>query len=73
MTLKLVEHLGGDLSILVLAPRKPSQEVKHLLRNLLLLKLKTDNTKVGDLSDGVRDTSPLLGVLCETTHHPSQT
>ena len=73
VTLELLEHLGGNLRILVFAPRKPSQKFKHLPRDLLPLDLETDDAKIGNLSNSIRDASPLLGVLCETTHHPSQT
>ena len=73
MTLELLEHLGGNLRILVFAPRKPSQKFKHLPRDLLPLDLETDDAKIGNLSNSIRDASPLLRGVREPTHHPPQT
>ena len=44
VALELLEHLGGNLRLLVLTPGKKTQEIKHLLRNLLLLKFESDDT-----------------------------
>ena len=42
--LELLEHLRGNLRLLVLTPGKKTQDIKHLLRNLLLLEFESDDT-----------------------------